>query len=110
GDSAIVPSRLPCDTRASFVLPQPGSFRSAVATFDLTFGTDLTDTLTAIGIAAATTILGLRDDAAFRSKPDASPVRRTDEAAEAVIRERLTRVVPDLPIVSEEEAEHTKAA
>jgi 3'(2'), 5'-bisphosphate nucleotidase len=81
-----------------------------VATFDITSATDLMDTLTAIGIAAATTILDLRDDAAVRSKADGSPVTRADETAEAVIRERLTRVVPDLPIVSEEEAEHTQAA
>jgi 3'(2'), 5'-bisphosphate nucleotidase len=81
-----------------------------VATFDITFGTDLMETLTAIGVTAATTILDLRQDAAFRIKADGSPVTRADEAAEAVIRDHLARVVPDLPIVSEEEAEHTRAA
>jgi 3'(2'), 5'-bisphosphate nucleotidase len=87
-----------------------GTFNSAVATFDITLATDLMEPLTAIGIAAATTILGLRDDTGFRTKADGSPVTRADETAEAVIRERLTRLACDLPIVSEEEAEHTAAA
>jgi 3'(2'), 5'-bisphosphate nucleotidase len=82
----------------------------AVATFDITLATDLMEPLTAIGIAAATAILDLRDDAGIRTKADGSPVTRADEAAEAVIRERLTQLAPDLPIVSEEEAEHTAAA
>jgi 3'(2'), 5'-bisphosphate nucleotidase len=81
-----------------------------VATFDITRATDLMEPMTTIGIAAATTILDLREDGGFRSKADGSPVTSADEAAELVIRDRLTRVVPDLPIVSEEEAEHTAAA
>jgi 3'(2'), 5'-bisphosphate nucleotidase len=79
-----------------------------VPSFDITAGADLTDELTAIGIAAATAILQSRGDGGFRIKADGSPVTRADETAEAIIRDGLTRVAPSVPIVSEEQAERDR--
>jgi 3'(2'), 5'-bisphosphate nucleotidase len=79
-----------------------------VPTFDITAGTDLMEELTAISIAAATSILQCRADGRFRIKADGSPVTRADETAEAIIRDGLTRVAPTLPIVSEEQAERER--
>jgi 3'(2'), 5'-bisphosphate nucleotidase len=81
-----------------------------VPTFDITAGTDLMEELTAISIAAATAILHSRGDRQFRIKADGSPVTRADETAETIIRDRLTRVAPTLPIVSEEQAERERPA
>jgi 3'(2'), 5'-bisphosphate nucleotidase len=75
-----------------------------VPSSDITTSTDLMETLTAAGIAAAVTILECRQDGAFRVKADGSPVTPADEAAEAVIRERLKQAAPAWPIVSEEQA------
>ncbi len=77
-------------------------------TFDITAGTDLMDELTAISIAAATSILQCRGDGRFRIKADGSPVTRADETAETIIRDGLTRIAPTLPIVSEEQAERER--
>jgi 3'(2'), 5'-bisphosphate nucleotidase len=60
--------------------------------------------MTAIGIAAAAAIRNARADGNVRLKADGSPVTGADEAAEAVVRDSLTRIGLRLPIVSEEEA------
>jgi 3'(2'), 5'-bisphosphate nucleotidase len=79
-----------------------------VSTFDLSASADCMEQLTAIGIVAAAAILQSRNDGQFRVKADGSPVTRADLAAEAVIRDGLSRVVPTLPIVSEEQAERER--
>jgi 3'(2'), 5'-bisphosphate nucleotidase len=76
-----------------------------VSTFDITAGADCMEQLTAIGIAAAAAILKSRGDGGVHIKADGSPVTRADLAAEAVIRDGLSRAVATIPIVSEEQAE-----
>ena len=51
---------------------------------------------------------GLVREAGIRTKADGSPVTAADEAAEAVIRDGLARLAPDVPIVSEEHAAREK--
>lgn len=41
---------------------------------------------------------------AVRQKPDASPVTRADELAEAIILKRLAAATPDIPVIAEEKA------
>ena len=72
-------------------------------TFDIIADAACVDRLTAIGISAAAAILQSRGDAEFLIKADGSPVTRADLAAEAVIRDGLSRVAPTMPIVSEEQ-------
>jgi 3'(2'), 5'-bisphosphate nucleotidase len=63
----------------------------------------LIDALTGIVSHAAAAILKARAGAlATRHKADLSPVTAADEAAEAVILEGLARVLPGVPVVSEE--------
>jgi len=63
----------------------------------------LIDALTGIVSRAAEAILKARAGAlATRHKADRSPVTAADEAAEAVILEGLARVLPGVPVVSEE--------
>ena len=76
-----------------------------MSTFDITAGADCMEQLTAIGIAAAAAILKSRGDGGVHIKADGSPVTRADLAAEAVIRDGLSRAVATMPIVSEEQAE-----
>jgi 3'(2'), 5'-bisphosphate nucleotidase len=76
-----------------------------VATFDITASADCMEQLTAIGVAAAAVILKSQGDGEVHIKADGSPVTRADLAAEAIIRDRLSRAVPALPIVSEEQPE-----
>jgi len=64
----------------------------------------LIEPLTAIGVAAAAAIRGVRSQDGMRIKADGSPVTAADEAADAVIRDGLMRLAPDLPIISEEHA------
>ncbi|HUZ33164.1 MAG TPA: 3'(2'),5'-bisphosphate nucleotidase CysQ [Xanthobacteraceae bacterium] len=64
----------------------------------------LIEPLTAIGVSAAAAIRSVRRQDGMRIKADGSPVTAADEAAEAVIRDGLTRLAPDLPIISEEHA------
>ena len=73
--------------------------------FDSTARAELLLGLTALGVAAAKAILGCRADGSVRIKADGSPVTPADETAEAVIRSGLARLAPNLPVVSEEEAE-----
>jgi 3'(2'), 5'-bisphosphate nucleotidase len=74
-----------------------------VSSLDDAARTKLMADLTAISVAAAQVILRLHASG-VRTKPDGSPVTAADEAAEALIRDRLARLVPGLPIISEEHA------
>jgi 3'(2'), 5'-bisphosphate nucleotidase len=63
----------------------------------------LLDELTFIASAAAAAILeAQRSGLGQREKADRSPVTAADEAAERVILDGLARIVPDVPVVSEE--------
>jgi 3'(2'), 5'-bisphosphate nucleotidase len=65
----------------------------------------LLDELTTIVSAAAAAILAVRAGSLDpRSKADLSPVTAADHAAEAVILRGLARILPDVPVVSEEAA------
>lgn len=65
----------------------------------------LLDELVPIARAAGAAILEVyATDFGVRSKEDASPVTEADERAEAIILERLAKLTPDIPIVSEEAA------
>jgi 3'(2'), 5'-bisphosphate nucleotidase len=75
-------------------------------TFDPATAADLFDKLTALVSHAGAAILAVpRDDLASRLKTDNSPVTRADEAAEALIVAGLSRLLPDIAIVSEESAD-----
>jgi 3'(2'), 5'-bisphosphate nucleotidase len=64
---------------------------------------ELLDGLTAIASRAAAAIMAVpRGGLNQRDKPDSSPVTAADEAAERLIRDSLTALRPDIPIVSEE--------
>jgi 3'(2'), 5'-bisphosphate nucleotidase len=73
---------------------------------DGNFATDgMLDDLTTIVSTAAAAILAARAGSLDpRTKSDQSPVTAADEAAEAVILAGLARVLPDVPVVSEEAA------
>jgi len=60
--------------------------------------------LIAAADAAGKVIMGLYGTADIRTKADKSPVTAADEAAEALILERLEKLAPDIPIVAEESA------
>jgi 3'(2'), 5'-bisphosphate nucleotidase len=64
---------------------------------------ELLDKLTAIAAQASATILEARANLGLRTKPDGSPVTAADEAAEAVILEGLARVMPGMPVITEEQ-------
>jgi 3'(2'), 5'-bisphosphate nucleotidase len=65
--------------------------------------TRLLDELTGLASRAAAAILAVPTPAATeRTKPDRSPVTAADEASEAVILEGLARLLPGVPVVSEE--------
>jgi 3'(2'), 5'-bisphosphate nucleotidase len=75
---------------------------TAVATFPDLDG-QLLDELTAGLVRASAAIVAVGSDAlATRRKDDESPVTAADEASQAVILEELARLVPGLPVVSEE--------
>jgi 3'(2'), 5'-bisphosphate nucleotidase len=68
-------------------------------------GSRLIDELTTVVSCAAAAILAARADALdLRTKTDRSPVTVADDAAEAIIMEGVTRLLPGVPIVSEEAA------
>jgi 3'(2'), 5'-bisphosphate nucleotidase len=81
-----------------------------VPAFDLAACSALMEGMTRISIAAAAAIFQTRNDRGFRVKADGSPVTRADEASETVIRDSLSRLAPNLPIISEERAENEKPA
>jgi 3'(2'), 5'-bisphosphate nucleotidase len=65
----------------------------------------LLDALTDLAARAGAAILAVaRADLATRAKPDQSPVTAADEAAEAVVLEGLSRLLPGVAVVSEESA------
>jgi 3'(2'), 5'-bisphosphate nucleotidase len=66
------------------------------------------DVFTAISAAAALAILAAAADRGVHIKTDGSPVTAADEAAETVIRDGLERLVPSLPVISEERAERER--
>ncbi len=62
------------------------------------------DTLTDIVSRAAAAVVAIdRSNVKWRTKADLSPVSTADEAANAVIVQGLSRLLPGVPIVSEEE-------
>jgi 3'(2'), 5'-bisphosphate nucleotidase len=66
-------------------------------------GMGLLEGLTLIAARAAATILAVpRPELAAREKPDASPVTAADNASEAVILDGLGRLMPGIPVISEE--------
>jgi 3'(2'), 5'-bisphosphate nucleotidase len=68
-------------------------------------GPRLLDEMTAIAARACAAILAIAPAAfATRQKLDQSPVTAADEAAEAVILDGLSRLLPGVPVVSEEAA------
>jgi 3'(2'), 5'-bisphosphate nucleotidase len=75
-----------------------------VSAFDLAACAALIEPLTAISVSAAAAIRGVQSQDGMRIKADGSPVTAADEAAEAIIRDGLARLAPDLPIISEEHA------
>jgi len=79
-----------------------------VSAFDIAACAALMDGITKIAAQAAATIRDLTIKADVRTKADGSPVTTADEAAEAVIRDGLARLAPDLPIISEEQAGREK--
>jgi 3'(2'), 5'-bisphosphate nucleotidase len=65
----------------------------------------LLDELTTIAARASAAISAIAPTAlAARTKPDQSPITAADEASEALILESLARLLPGVPVVSEEAA------
>ena len=62
----------------------------------------LLDALTAIVSRAGAAILAAGETPALRLKADESPVTAADEAAEALILQELARLLPSVPVISEE--------
>jgi 3'(2'), 5'-bisphosphate nucleotidase len=80
-----------------------------VPTLDAAACAALMDELNKIAAQAAEKILDFANKAAdVRIKADNSPVTAADEAAEAVIRDGLARLAPEVPIISEEQAAREK--
>ena len=72
---------------------------------------ELLDGLTRIASLAAAAILSIgREDLHTREKPDRSPVTAADEASEAVILDGLARLLPEIPVISEEAVGRQRAA
>lgn len=68
----------------------------------------LLEALTVIVARASAVILASSPESVVRrTKPDNSPVTAADEASEAIILKELARLLPDVPVVSEEMSGHT---
>lgn len=68
----------------------------------------LLDGLTLIAARAAAVVTAVSGPAlTHRDKPDGSPVTAADEASEAIILDGLARLLPGVPVVSEEAASRT---
>ena len=65
---------------------------------------DLGEALTEIAVAASRAILKNAGTGTVRSKADGSLVTPADEASDTLIRDSLARLVPGLPVISEEAA------
>src|SRR5688572_29629342 len=71
----------------------------------------LLEPLTALIAEAAAAVAAFRvDDLKARLKADQSPVTLADEAAHTVIVDGLARLMPGMPVVSEESREHALPA
>jgi 3'(2'), 5'-bisphosphate nucleotidase len=69
----------------------------------------LLDGLTLIAARAAAVITAVSGPAlTHREKPDGSPVTAADEASEAIILDGLERLLPGVPVISEEAASRTR--
>ncbi len=68
---------------------------------------DLLEALTALTVSASLSILDI-GRGSVRTKIDGSPVTPADEAAEAVIGTGLERLVPVIPVISEERADQVR--
>ena len=66
---------------------------------------ELMTALTAVAVRAALVVRSFAGKGDVHRKRDGSPVTEADLAAEAAIRDGLARAAPDLPLVSEEQAE-----
>jgi 3'(2'), 5'-bisphosphate nucleotidase len=72
---------------------------------------ELIDQLASIASLAAAAILSIGPaDLARRDKADRSPVTAADEASNRIILDGLRRLLPGVPVISEETAAHDKAA
>jgi 3'(2'), 5'-bisphosphate nucleotidase len=70
----------------------------------------LLDALTMLAVEAAKeTVRFAPGDVAVRQKDDLSPVTAADEASEAVLLPGLARVMPGLPVISEESVDNASA-
>jgi 3'(2'), 5'-bisphosphate nucleotidase len=78
-----------------------------VTVFDPDTAAELAQALTTISMSAAAAIR-CRGNNNVSIKADGSPVTAADRAAETVIREGLARLVPAVPVISEEEAEQER--
>ena len=75
------------------------------ATAEKTADARLAESLTAIALTACAAILKVDfRNAGTRHKADTSPVTLADEAAQAAILQGLARLLPDVPVASEEAA------
>ena len=75
------------------------------ATKEKTADARLAESLTGVALAACAAILRIDfRDAGTRHKADTSPVTLADEAAQAAILQGLSRILPDVPVASEEAA------
>jgi 3'(2'), 5'-bisphosphate nucleotidase len=81
---------------------------SSIRTLDAAACAGLMQGLTAIAVAASAAILERAANPRTRSKADGSPVTAADEAADAIIRTGLIRLMPDVPVISEEDASRQK--
>jgi 3'(2'), 5'-bisphosphate nucleotidase len=71
----------------------------------------LIDALTTIVSRAAAAVLAIRADALHaRAKADQSPVTAADEASEAIILDEVSRLLPGVPIISEEAGTQSSGA
>lgn len=69
----------------------------------------LLDGLTLIASRAAAVVTAVSGPAlTHREKPDGSPVTAADEASEAIILDGLARLLPGVPVISEEAASRTR--
>jgi 3'(2'), 5'-bisphosphate nucleotidase len=75
-----------------------------VRAFDTATCSGLMDALTALSVSAASAIQTAAGAGEVRHKADGSPVTPADEAADALIRDRLQELAPSLPVISEEYA------
>jgi 3'(2'), 5'-bisphosphate nucleotidase len=76
--------------------------RAAVARDPAIAGERLLDALTTLASHAGAAILALHGELRQREKPDRSPVTAADEASEALILQGLAKLLPGVPLISEE--------